>query len=324
MLVWGTPILVDLEDILEDLRLESDGLYFNRTNNTSNDIFVTCPSFENHGGEEERTPSCSVDKESGIFHCFGCGYSGSLPTLVSKALGFKDLISGYRWIIRKYSIPPKGERPLLKLKTPKRKVNKVYLPELILDPYDYNHPYMFKRGLTQDVIDWFSLGYDKKTHSITIPVRDVNDKILFIKKRPIGATKFHKYHIEEGVEKRDVLFGLNLIKKNIDRVRMVYLCEGEFDVMSCYAVEKYGAGIQGDELFPEQVKQLVKVAKGIPVCLLYDNDKAGFQCTRESIKILSPHFPLFRGIYPPDCKDPNDMLKKGLFKDLGVQPIRPF
>ncbi len=326
MIIWGRPINIELIDVLEDLKEESIKKtkieHLERIQIVKNDIFITCPNYEAHGGSE-RTPSCSVHKEYGMVHCFGCGYSTSLPGLIAKLLNLPDITSGYRWLLKKYFVPERGERPLIPLKD-KRPQPRIYLPELVLDKYQYDHPYMFSRGLTADTIDLFDLGFDKTSNSITIPIRDVNGKIVYIKKRRIQKTKFHKYHVDEGVEKTDLIFGLHLIKKNIQNVKMIYLVEGEFDVISCYQAKKYGGGIQGDRLFDSQVKQLIKIAKGIPICLLYDNNKAGVECMKKSIVKLSNYFPLYRPYYPSGSKDPNELLIKGQLEDLPIRPISPF
>jgi DNA primase len=183
---------------------------------------------------------------------------------------------------------------------------------------------MYRRGLTEKVIDYFDLGFDKKTHSITIPMRDTKGNIAFIKKRPITRTKFHKYHIEEGAEKRELVYALNFIREFRSRVRMIYLCEGEFDVLSCYVVGKYGAGLQGDRLYPAQVKQLVRIAKGVPICLLFDNDPPGIRAMKRAIPLLAPYFPLYKAKYPSGYKDPNDLLIGGLLEDLELEPVSPF
>jgi DNA primase len=336
MIIWGRVFNIELWDLLKDIKKESESKTgfdpFPIMQNSGDDIFVTCPALERHGGKQEHTPSCSIHKESGAVHCFGCDYSDSIPGTIAKILDLKGAnpkVAGYRWILKKYTIPVAGKRPLMKLDTARVDKRPLFLDEGVLDLYNYDHPYMYKRGLTEDVIDWFDLGFDKETQSITIPMRDAFGHLLFIKKRPIHKSKFHKYHIDHGVDKKDLLFGLNLIRPNIHRVKRIYLSEGEFDAMSYYCVEEYAAGAQGDQLFEEQVRALVKVARGIPIVLSYDNDGAGRAATERAIPLLRPYFPLSRVIYPsgvdsegkPKYKDPNDLLRKGLLKNLPLVPI---
>src|SRR3989304_7954958 len=43
---------------------------------------------------DDKTPSLSVDREKGLYNCFGCGESGDVVTLVEKTkrLSFKDAL----------------------------------------------------------------------------------------------------------------------------------------------------------------------------------------------------------------------------------------
>lgn len=65
---------------------------------------------------------------------------------------------------------------------------------------------MYKRGLTDELIELYDVGYDPKFKlksdsnpfsCITFPVRDVNGKTLFIARRAID---FKLYHYPENVE----------------------------------------------------------------------------------------------------------------------------
>lgn len=327
MIIWNRPFPVECNELLDDLKIEAKSKLkkdvFRIINNGGKDWFIQCPNINGHGGEIERTPSCAVQKESGVVHCFGCDYKASMPELISFILELRSPVEGYRWLLKKYTIQTNKERPKLKLETIARREDKHYLDESILDKYSFDHPYMYQRGLNDTVIDLLELGYDKEFNAITIPMRDYKDRLLFIKKRPIKKGKFRKYHIDSGMEKRDVVYGLNIIRRYIHRVPMIFLCEGEFDVASMYVAKKFGAGTQGDRLFDEQIKSLIKVAKGIPICLTPDNDKAGMEFKKKLIPELRSYFPLYEPIWPDfSAKDPNDLLKMGLLEDMKVRPIR--
>jgi DNA primase len=302
--------------------LKGKGEYFQRTTNSSNDIFVVCPRYDLHGGPEH-TPSCSIHKEEGMVHCFGCGYSDNIAGMVAYILGLKNSVEGFRWILKKFSMPAKGERPPLKF-APSRYQKKIHIPEDILGLYNQDHPYMFERGLTGEVIDWFDIGFDAETNSITLPMRDINGEISFVMKRPIGRTKFAKYIIEEGADKKDLVYGLFMVKRCLSRVKMIHISEGEMDTLSWYCIDRYGVGIQGDQLFDSQLKQLIRVAKGIPICLSFDNDKAGYKCKLNSARLLRPYFPLYELVYPDDqfYKDPNALLRARRLETCNIRPYQ--
>ena len=49
-----------------------------------------------------------------------------------------------------------------------------------LDKYRYIHPYMYERGLTDEIIERFDIGYDRERKEITFPVRDIEGRCVFI------------------------------------------------------------------------------------------------------------------------------------------------
>ena len=79
MLTVGEVVIsADVDDIIEQIQEETGLLSF--TNELETDIMCTCPI---HKGGMERTPSLGINKESGVVHCFTCGYKGDIITLVS-------------------------------------------------------------------------------------------------------------------------------------------------------------------------------------------------------------------------------------------------
>lgn len=326
MIIWGTPINVELHDLLQAIRVEAlllgKGEYIQKTMNTPNDIFTICPNHKAHGGAE-KTPSCSISKEEGLVHCFGCGYHTTVAGMISDILGFDTPVDGFKWIKRKFTAPVVGKRKSMLSDDVERENKKLFIPEQALLQYNIDHPYMFKRGLNPETLDWFDIGYDEERKALTIPMRDVDGNIAFIKKRPIGRSKFGKYMIEEGADKRELVFGLFMVKRCLSVVDMVYLSEGEMDVLSWYTINKFGAGLQGSILFPEQKKQLIRILRGKNLCLAFDNDKAGYKCRAQCIKELSPYFKLYEIVYPryPYYNDPNELLKAEKLNDIPIRPI---
>lgn len=71
-------MITNLDEVLELL-----GLPFSE----SGDLLVRCP-FPDH---EDRTPSFSVNFDTGLFHCFGCGRGGKLETLPDKVFNQEEL-----------------------------------------------------------------------------------------------------------------------------------------------------------------------------------------------------------------------------------------
>ena len=130
---------------------------------------------------------------------------------------------------------------------------------------------MYKRGLTDEVIELFDIGYDKDTDCITFPVRDITGNTLFIARRGV-KTKFFSY--PEGVEKP--LYGLyelyqqhkdHPIKDKSDITRGysrsynfddVIVTESMLDALSFWVVGKDAVALNGlgNELQFKQLREL--------------------------------------------------------------------
>ena len=142
-----------------------------------------------------------------------------------------------------------------------------YLDEKILDQYSYFHPYQFQRGLTEEIIRKFKIGYDEQTDSITFPVWDDKGHLLGITKRSVKGKQFY---IPKELNKPVYL--LNFIKQY--NITDVIICEGQIDALVSWsrgmpAVALFGAGTTD-----KQIELLDK--SGIRhFILMYDNDLAG-------------------------------------------------
>lgn len=122
---------------------------------------------------------------AGTVHCFTCGYTATLPEMISYIYGYDDSGAyGTKWLIKNFlSIDIEDRKPLdLKLSRNSNHSEQQYVPEKQLDRYRYYHDYMFKRGLTEELIEKYDIGYDpkfklKKNENtfpcITFPVRDM-------------------------------------------------------------------------------------------------------------------------------------------------------
>lgn len=229
MIIEGIQFNCELIDILLQLKTE---LIANKIDlirkykEGPTHIQICCP-YHNNG--QERRPSAGIRKEDGIFHCFTCGEVHSLPEVISYCFGYTDDIVGkfgWQWLIRNFATVQVEERKDVDLDFSRNigdrvfnsisttgknknqigrvdKLDKAYVSEEELDKYRYTHPYMYKRGLTDDVIEIFDIGYDASTQSITFPIKDVNGNCLFVARRSVKG-KFFNY--PEGAEKP--LYGL--------------------------------------------------------------------------------------------------------------------
>ena len=243
-------ILDDTQDILIELRkqLELNGVKrFAKFIDSGNNIQTNCP-FHKEG--QERKPSFGINKKTGECHCFGCGWSGTLSEMISNCFGKDDFgVYGNKWLIRNFLSVAVESRPDIDVDFYRRKKitseTKKYISEQELDSYRYTHPYMYKRKLTDEIIDLFDIGYDKNTECITFPNRDINGNCLFVARRSV-KTKFFNY--PQDVEKPVYgLYECNICAKTIKNwfPNEIIICESMLDALTCWVYGKYAVALNG-------------------------------------------------------------------------------
>lgn len=276
----------NLGDVLDELvsQLESNGIQLlKKRNNLQTHIMVQCPY---HGNGQEKKPSAGFRKDDGKFHCFACNEVHSLPEVISYCFGkYDDVLGkfGLKWLQKNFQHLEVEQREALKLDLSRKKVKKEskYVSEEELDSYRYTHPYLYERGMTDEIIEIFDLGYDEVSRSITFPMRDVNGNTLFVSRRRV---KYKRYEYPKGVEKP--LYGIYEIYRqmltNPDFTGEVIVCEGMFDALTCWVYGKYAVALNGlgNDLQFEQLRKL-PVRKLI---LATDMDSAGLKA-RERIRV---------------------------------------
>ncbi len=333
----------ELEDILQELiaQLRANGIpLIQKYKDGPTHIQICCP-YHNNG--MERRPSAGIRKEDGIFHCFACGEIHSLQEVISYCFGYTDDIVGkfgWQWLLKNFATVQVEERKDVILdyyrndgnirsdfisnsirdksgyrQSDKRvrqdsEMGKRYVTEEELDKYRYIHPYMYKRGLTDEVIEIFDIGYDSATESLTFPVRDVAGHTLFIARRSV-KTKFFNY--PKGVEKP--LYGLYEMSYvyNFDIGNYpdeVIVCESMLDALSFWTVDKCAVALNGlgNELQFKQLREL----PCRKIILATDSDERGMSARKRIRENLHSTKIITEYIFPKGRKDANECTKEEL------------
>lgn len=306
-------ILDDTQDILIELRkqLELNGVKrFAKFIDSGKNIQTNCP-FHKEG--QERKPSFGINKNTGECHCFGCGWSGTLSEMISNCFGKDDFGAyGNKWLIRNFLSVAVESRPDIDVDFCRRKKitseTKKYISEQELDSYRYTHPYMYKRKLTDEIIDLFDIGYDKSTDCITFPNRDINGNCLFIARRSV-KTKFFNY--PQDVEKPVYgLYECNICAKTIKNwfPDEIIICESMIDALTCWVYGKYAVALNGTGN-----ENQFKVLRNMPnrkFILATDMDEAGLKA-RERIRQSLGNKLVTEYVWDINvAKDINDMSKE--------------
>lgn len=255
-------------DILKQVHKETNGRYLNTIIDKGDNVFIQCPF---HSNGKEKHPSCTVfarddDKytDKGITHCFACGISVPLYTLVGHCFDQDDEF-GKEWLVQRYSnifIEKQTYLPEIQIGRPKETA----LNESILDQFAYFHPYQFQRKLSQEIILKYKVGYDKETDSITFPVWDEHNRLKFITKRSVKTKQFF---IPQGVKKPVYLLNF-MLKENRNTV---FVCESQINALYLNTL-----GYPAVALIGTGTRDQYEILNKSPIrhyILAFDGDEAG-------------------------------------------------
>lgn len=177
--------------------------------------------------------------------------------------------------------------------------------------------YLHGRGLSEETIKYFKLGYDKDKNAITIPVYKKGE-LVNIRYRYLNPESRMKYSQEKGCEVwlyHDEGISIGLEKGG------VLIVEGEFDLMSAWQAgfKNVISPASGKDSYGPWIELIDPIKK---VYIAYDNDKPGkaagydlagrigidksFEvCYGEGFKDANEYF------LKHDAKDFKELLKKG-------------
>ena len=318
MRIQNIELQTDIYKILDKLLagIKDSGLdYFSLGYKESGDyLMVQCPY---HKFGQERHPSAEFRKEDGYFYCFSCKEAHPLPSVIS------DLLStnGRAWLLENFEGTSVSERDTNFGLPEKESIQKTYVDPSILEKYKNKHPYMYKRKLTDETIDKFSVGYDpdftiekngKTLHfgeCITFPVKDEFGNILFIARRAINQKLFH---YPEGADKP--LYGLYEIYREMaagKEINTIYVCESIINALTLWSWGKYAIALNGTGS-KEQIDMLKKTSFR-ELILALDPDFAGKKGTEKIKNALISH-KIISELEVPEGKDVNDLTKEEFLK----------
>lgn len=301
--VNGNPIVEDELSVLEELRrqcaLNGDNL-FRIFRPSGDDIMTNCPF---HKGGQERKPSFGISKVDMKCHCFTCGWAGSVDTMISAVFGHPDDDGefGRRWLSKNFlTVALESRKPLnLTLSRGSRVAIKPACPgftEEELDTYRYYHPYMYKRGLTNEIIGDFDIGFDANSQCITFPVYHVDSTPAFVARRSVKS-KFFNY--PEGVEKP--VYGAERFVSG--KYSEAIICESFFNALTCWKHGRPAMALMGTGTpFQYQILKSLPVRKYI---LALDPDEGGRR-GMSKIKAALQGYKVITFLDVPEGKDIND------------------
>ena len=277
------------------------------TGETSNDYLCYCPFHSNR-----HTSSFSVSREKGAFICFNpaCGEAGTLQELV-KRVANKTEFEAMRYISAKESEVLENFDELLAESLEEKPVFQEFSVDTLKKLYTElvstkeGKDYFESRGINQESMVHFDLGYSKNMDMVTVPVHSPDGTPIGLVGRSIKGKSFKN---STNLPKSKTLFNIHRAKKIGDHVIIV---ESSFD-----AIRVHQAGFPnvvatlGGFLSTEQHNLLNRHFNKITV--MTDNDVAGRElgysiCNKLKFKDLLWASFEYGKIYPHDAKDAGDM-----------------
>lgn len=310
----GLEVDVTLHQLLLDLRnsLSQNGIYMLHTiKPVGNNIMVSCPS---HKNGQEKKPSCGISLTdtykgnrkipAGTAHCFTCDYTATITEFISICFGYKDEgLFGNKWIKANYNVSTSRTRHVNLNFNVRTSTKKHYdtIDDNLLEPYRYTVDYMYKRGLTDNVIEQFDIGYDNEQDAITIPVPDLKGDIKWVQRRLI---KHKQYIIPQGINKTDFLLGASEVIKQHREKDPVYIVESPFNMLTLWSMNYpaiclfgTGGGNQYEMLRKLPIRHYI---------IALDPDEAGIKGSRKLLKELNTYKILSKLNYT-DSRDINEL-----------------
>ncbi len=303
-----------LAEYLPDLKLCPDGTYRGRC--------------ELHGGDN--TSSFVVYPDNKYF-CFGCQSGGDLINYVMErdCCPFEQAV---HTLCEDFGLTIDNEDEYREHLTITER-NSQWIKQMVAARPAIIE-YLHKRGLTDETIEAYGLGYSEKLKALTIPMYDEWKRpVAFLYRFFEGKPKYKNSKNVKGLfTKGDFLFGLPQAQRHLKDTKTLILCEGSFDAMS--AVQQGNCavaycGISVTKSHVERIKSLLAPVENGRVVLCPDNDGKASKFVRRARDLFRLHAPkvvVKVAVIPEGCKDFNDMLVAGrdIAKDCTYDPIDLF
>ena len=265
-------------------------------------IVVTCP-YRHHKGGAESKASMNIyvgeDTEIpyGYCKCWSCDFQCDFVHFVAECFECSDEFAA-SWLIKNFGILSKNK--IITNKAIVLKKNKAIpkLPNNALDNLQDWHPYLAERGIARDVCELFKVKYDPQTSQIVFPCFDTAGNILMMPRRSIA---YKNFYLDNKLIKP--VYCLDYIIKN--NIQTVMICEGPFDVLTCYTYGYPAIGTWGNPS-PEQIDAINRSCIKV-LYLAMDNDSAGRRMANTIKAGLSPRIIVKEVTWPAGKKDANEL-----------------
>jgi DNA primase len=248
-----------------------------------------------------------INITDGLVHCFAqCGISGTFQKAISIIEGCSEREA--RKVILGFKRSGGGDkRPSSNRQSPKLQIQipkyDSYLPPIALD-------YLASRGITENSVASWELGWDSDEKRIVIPAKDQRMITRFLIKRSVLPQQHPRYlYAPDGVSKNALLFGGCFSDPRLIRSHGLILVEGSLDAIRLYqhghrnVVATLGTGIS------EIQRRIVSRLRPRRIYTFFDRDVAGVHGI-EIVQRRLAKYPIFVIRYPAGRNDPAELTRR--------------
>lgn len=293
------------------------------------ELIGLCPI---HG---ENTPSFTVDPDKQMFYCHGCGEGGDIIKLFQLVENIGSAYEALEQLAEKKDIPLSGvtDEGYQRRKEFQRK------QQAIIEKANENVKqkeaveYLLGRGINQESVTKFRIGYGEKNHSIIIPLIDHRGLAVgycerFIGEPPEGFKSKYRLPAEshnELFKKSEFLFNEHESRKALKKEQYLLVFEGQFDAISADQIGFPSAvAYMQSSLAKEQAKRVADLAETNTVIVLVpDRNGSGTDSISNNyhlLKSINPRCVIKFLLLPKEYingkeMDFNDFVRRGMSRE---------
>ncbi len=285
----------------------------------------------------EKSPSFTVSQSKQFYHCFGCGAHGNAISFLMEydKLEFPEAIEELAALhgleVPRENVVNRDGKPQASYKTRRNLyelldlVAKFYQQQLTQD--SASQAYLQQRGLSQEIIDRFEIGfapnamdavlrrfgnnpeevqklldtgmlskndrgnlYDRFRNRVMFPIRDKRGRVIAFGGRVLGDEKPKYLNSPESAtyHKGNELYGLYQALQHNENPEFLFVVEGYMDVV---ALAQFGVtnavASLGTATTGEQIQLMFRATEQVICC--YDGDRAGRDAAWRALENALPY-----------------------------------
>ncbi len=342
-------VISDIKHAIDIVQVVSETVQIKKT---GSNFAGLCPF------HSEKTPSFTVSPIKQIYYCFGCGAGGSVFNFVMKrdGLTFPEAVRtlGGRCGIE---VPERSMTPEEKESVGKRE--KIFLANRLASDFFsgilkgetgvHALAYLRNRGISQETIDHFGLGYapdswdsvsrclsshrvpveiavgsglliaketgrfyDRFRHRIVFPIVDTAMQVSGFGGRVMddALPKYLNSPETPVYHKARSLYGLHVAREGIRQSKTAFVVEGYFDVLALFQSGiTQVAATLGTALTRDHVRLLSRCGAERFI-LVFDSDEAGIRAALRSVPVFQKEYMTAKVLVLPKGHDPDSFVRE--------------